>query len=537
MTENDDPTNDDAEWNLTKIEIHNVTWTEECAKSYDKDDWFKRLKVSDTSRWQKREDTGLIYLVETDGTKRLCVPTRDLQLRVISECHDAKFMAHPGETRLIAQLRKAFFWPKMTAMARNYVKRCERCQRSKPRNDNLPGLQQPLPVPMAPWEEVSIDFMTKLPHSKRGNDTLMVVVDRLSKQAHFIPVKETYGSHEIANVYHDKIFKHHGLPKAIVSDRDPRFTSDLWTELWKKLGTQLRMSTADHPQTDGQTEVVNRTINWMLRTTLENDDWESRLPDIEFAYNSAVNRTTGKSPFEIVYGYLPKTPVTLNSVQTPTGDSPEERFAGVRDAMVLAQQAQKRQTDLHRTDTTHKVGDLVLLHASRMQGGPNTQRTSKRKWQEIWRGPYTILALHGENAYTLEMPSTFKGHPTFNIEYLKEWNDNENQDHIDANDQGDDENQLVTEASDGDELDDINPELHETFSETSEEPANAPPAPPVRRSERGRVPKRHFEISATESAPGGVKQTSLQTTTQRRNVGQDSILSNFRKNAAEVHTS
>ena len=184
-----------------------------------------------------------------------------------------------------------------------------------------------------------MDFMTKLPRSQRGNDMLMVIVDRLSKQAHFITVKESYRATEIANVYHDKIFRYHGIPKAIISDRDPRFTADLWKELWKKLGTRLKMSTADHPQTDGQTEVVNRTINWVLRTTLNNDDWESRLADLEFAYNSSVNRTTGNSPFETVYGYLPRAPVTLNSTQSPITDTPANRFAGVHDAMIIAQQA------------------------------------------------------------------------------------------------------------------------------------------------------------------------------------------------------
>ena len=530
MTDHNDPTNDDAEWNHLGLEMFNITWTEECARAYDDDDWFKRLKTGQGTRWHKQEETGLIHLIEEDGSRRLCIPTEELQRKIISECHDSKFMAHPGETRLTAHLRRAFFWPKMKPMIRNYVRKCERCQKSKPRNKNLPGLQQPLPVPMAPWEEVSIDFMTKLPRSQRGNDMLMVVVDRLSKQAHFIPVKESYGATEIAEIYHNKIFKHHGIPKAIVSDRDPRFTADFWKELWKSIGTQLRMSTADHPQTDGQTEVVNRTINWMLRTTLVNDDWESRLPDLEFAYNSLVNRTTGKSPFEIIYGYLPTTPATINSTQKPTTDSIEDRFANVRDAMIIAQQAQKQQTDLHRLETKHQVGDLVLLHASRMQGGPRTQRTSKHKWQELWRGPYTIKATHGDNAYTLEMPSTFRGHPTFNIQFLKEWYSKEPEEHEDSSTTEDDP---IVNSGLQDAESDTNSEEDDDSVVLSDDVIAVPDIPTVRRSERKRVPNRRYEVAMTEGRLGGVKHTLLQDIqdyAQLLNVDICRHIETFRKN-------
>jgi hypothetical protein len=510
MTDNNDPTNDDIEWNHVNIETNNITWKEECAKSYEKDEFFKKLTLREKSRWQREEETGLIHLVEENNSRRLCIPTHQLQLRVISECHDRDYAAHPGENRLIANLRKSFFWPKMKDMAHNYVKTCERCQKSKPRNKKLPGLQQPLPVPMGCWEEVSMDFMTSLPRSQRGNDMLMVVVDRLSKQAHFIPVKSTYGATEIAQIYHDKVFKHHGIPRAIISDRDPRFTADFWTELWKKLGTRLKMSTADHPQTDGQTEVVNRTINWMLRTTLLNNDWESKLPDLEFAYNSSVNRTTGKSPFEIVYGYLPHTPVTLNSEQAVDEQLSEERFADVHDNMIIAQQAQKMQTDRQRTETIHQVGDLVLLHASRMQGGPRTQRTTKHKWQELWRGPYAVLASHGDNAYTLDMPSSFQGHTTFNVSFLKEWSSNyevvdpyatDHEDHYDNQEPAEMfEDTQVNDGSDASETSDV----------IRDESPTDVIIPPVRRSTRTRVPNRRYEVDTTEMDPGGMKYTLLQ---------------------------
>ena len=520
MSDDTDPTNDDAEWNNLGVGSEGMTWTQECSRAYNEDEFFKRIKPSDNSRYQTQTGTGLIHLVESDGSHRLCVPTRKLQLRIISECHDTKFMAHPGENRLIAHLRRSFFWPRMRDMAQNFVKTCERCQKSKSRNTKLPGLQQPLPVPMVCWEEVSIDFMTKLPRSQKGNDMLMVVVDRLSKQAHFIPVKETYGATEMARVYHDNIFRHHGIPKAIISDRDPRFTAELWRELWEKLGTRLRMSTADHPQTDGQTEVVNRTINHMLRTTLTNDDWESRLVDIEFAYNSLVNRTTGKSPFEITYGYVPLTPATLHSDQPPIVDSPFERFAEVRDAMITAQQASKTQADQNLTETIHQVGDLVLLAASRMQGGPQTQRTSKHKWQELWRGPYAIIDSHGDNAYTLDMPSTYRGHTTFNIRFLKPWFAGHEVEDETIDDRPDHEGP----HSDHFTFDDAVEETDDVIEAVAQE---SEPEPPVRRSQRGLKPSRRLLEAATEGKQGGVKQTLLHALKGQPSTNNLSILRNF----------
>jgi hypothetical protein len=263
------------------------------------------------------------------------------------------------------------------------------------------------------------------------------------------------------------------------------------------------MSTADHPQTDGQTEVVNRTINHMLRTTLVNDDWESRLVDIEFAYNSLVNRTTGKSPFESTYGYVPLTPATLHSDQPPAGESPFERFAEIRDAMITAQQASKEQADQHLTETVHQVGDLVLLAASRMQGGPSTQRTSKHKWQELWRGPYTITGCHGDNAYSLDMPSTYRGHTTFNIRFLKPWFAN----HEVVFDDNDDQ----TDQTEPNEYPETFDDAVEGTNDVSDDTAPvSSPEPPVRRSQRGLKPSRRLMEATTERKQGGVKQTLLQ---------------------------
>jgi hypothetical protein len=270
------------------------------------------------------------------------------------------------------------------------------------------------------------------------------------------------------------------------------------------------MSTADHPQTDGQTEVVNRTINWMLRTTLTNDDWESRLVDIEFAYNSLTNRTTGKSPFEITYGYLPLTPATLNSYQSTDPNSPIERFAGVRDAMIVAQQASKVSADQHLTETVYQVGDWVLLAASRTKLSSRTQRTSKAKWQELWRGPFRVIATHGPNAYTLDMPETFLGHPTFNTRFLIAWSaDHEvepDYDHDYINSE-----EPLDHYVDSAEPTTIDEEEDHTIVPIVDDVIKAPsPVPLIRRSQRGLIPSRRLLEATTERERGGVKQTLLQ---------------------------
>jgi hypothetical protein len=293
------------------VEVNNVTFRQQCSNMYAADNYFRPI-MAGTARFHKQPD-GALYLVETGKSPRLCVPTRELQVAILSEYHNATFAAHPGRDRMVQALVKSYFWRGMVADVGRFVSSCERCQKSKPRNVAVPGPPMPLDPPESPWEHLSIDFMTDLPTTQRGNDMLMVVVDRFSKMAHLTPCKKTCTSEQVARLIVRDVFRLHGVPKSVVSDRDPRFTSDMWKAFWKQLGTTLSMSTADHPQTDGQTEVVNRSINWMFRTVLESPGpaWDELVPLLEFAHNSMAVRTTGTSPFEVVYGRAPTLPATL----------------------------------------------------------------------------------------------------------------------------------------------------------------------------------------------------------------------------------
>jgi transposase InsO family protein len=215
-------------------------------------------------------------------------------------------MGHFGVYKTHEVLAAHFFWPRMRRDVERLVVRCTTCQKAKSRLGNH-GLYMPLPVPSSPWLDISMDLVLCLPRTKKGRDSIFVVVDRFSKMAHFIPCHKTDDASIVAELFFREIIRLHGIPKTIVSDRDAKFLSHFWRSLWNKLGSKLFFSTTCHPQTDGQTEVVNRTLSTMLRAVLDTNlrRWEDCLPHVEFAYNHATHSSTKMCPFQIVYGYIP----------------------------------------------------------------------------------------------------------------------------------------------------------------------------------------------------------------------------------------
>jgi hypothetical protein len=195
----------------------------------------------------------------------------------------------------------------MRKSVEDYVAQCSVCKQAKSERVRYPGLLQPLAVPKHSWHTVSLDFIEGLPSSRQA-DCILVVVDKMTKYAHFIALKHPYTAHQVAMAFVDNVFKLHGMPAVIVSDRDPIFTSKLWTELFKLIETELAMSSSRHPQTDGQTERINQCLETYLRCFVHArpKQWRHWLPLAEFWYNTSYHSAIKCSPFEALYGHPPR---------------------------------------------------------------------------------------------------------------------------------------------------------------------------------------------------------------------------------------
>ncbi|GJU39677.1 RNA-directed DNA polymerase [Tanacetum coccineum] len=243
---------------------------------------------------------------------RVCIPICSLRDSIILESHAGGLAGHFGRDKTLALIRSCFYWPKMERDVSRIIARCRVCHIAKTRHTNA-GLYTPLPVPTALWEDVSLDFVMRLPRTQRHKDSIMVVVDMFSKMAHFVPCSKTYDASQVARLYFSEIVRLHGVPKTLTSDRDVKFVSHFWRTLWTRMGSKLQFSSSHHPQTDGQTEVTNRSLGNLLRSLVGDNpkQWDLTLAQAEFAYNRSTNRTTGRSPFFIVYGRQPITPLDL----------------------------------------------------------------------------------------------------------------------------------------------------------------------------------------------------------------------------------
>nr|GFA62827.1 RNA-directed DNA polymerase [Tanacetum cinerariifolium] len=214
------------------------------------------------------------------------------------------FSVQPGSTKLYHDLKQHFWWSGMKRDVATFVSRCLVCQQVKIEHQRASGLLQPLDIPIWKWDEISMDFVTGLPRTQRRHDATWVVVDRLTKSAHFIPIRKDYSVSRLAKNFQQEIVRLHGTPSAIVSDRDPRFVSRFWKGLQKAWGTRLKFSTAFHPQTDGQSERTIQTLEDMLRScALEwTGNWDDYICLVEFAYNNTWHASIKCVPFEMLYG-------------------------------------------------------------------------------------------------------------------------------------------------------------------------------------------------------------------------------------------
>uniref|UniRef100_A0A2N9HPK0 RNA-directed DNA polymerase n=1 Tax=Fagus sylvatica TaxID=28930 RepID=A0A2N9HPK0_FAGSY len=355
---------------------------------------------------------------------RLCVPNSSMRELLVREAHGGGLMGHFGVRKTLDVLHEHFFWPKMKRDVERVCSRCVTCRQAKSRV--LPhGLYTPLPVPSAPWVDISMDFVLGLPRSRKGRDSIFVVVDRFSKMAHFISCHKTDDATHIADLFFREIVRLHGVPRSIVSDRDVKFLSYFWKVLWGKLGTKLLFSTTCHPQTDGQTEVVNRTLSTLLRTIIQKNlkNWEDCLPFIEFAYNRSVHSTTDFSPFEIVYGFNPLTPLDLlplpvNERTSLDGQKKAEMVKklheSVRQHIEKKNEQYANKANKGRRQVIFEPGDWVWVHM-RKERFPARRRS---KLHPRGDGPFQVLERINDNAYKLDLPGEYNISATFNVSDL-----------------------------------------------------------------------------------------------------------------------
>ncbi|TKC13481.1 transposase family protein, partial [Robertmurraya kyonggiensis] len=243
---------------------------------------------------------------------RICVPENDrLRELILKEAHDSPYSIHPGSTKMYQDLKEKYWWYGLKKDVATYVALCDVCQKVKAEHQRPAGLLQPLRVPEWKWEEIGMDFIVGLPRTRDGHDSIWVIVDRLTKSAHFIPVNTTYTSAKLAELYMSRIVCLHGVPKKIVSDRGTQFTSRFWQKVHEIMGTQLNFSSAYHPQTDGQTERTNQILEDMLRACAlkHGRSWDKSLPYAEFSYNNSYQASLKMSPFEALYGRKCRTPL------------------------------------------------------------------------------------------------------------------------------------------------------------------------------------------------------------------------------------
>ncbi|KAJ4764940.1 polyprotein [Rhynchospora pubera] len=398
------------------------SWIQEMVQSTEGDEWIVQLK----KKVQLGDPNYTNHLGVLRFKGRICVGTSgNWRQKILQSLHDSSIGGHSGINATYQKLQKLFFWPGLKQSVHDFVSTCTPCQLNKGEHMHPPGLLQPLPIPQEAWQSVGLDFITGLPKSK-GRDVILVFIDRFTKYGHFAALTHPFKAQDVAQVFLDTIYKLHGLPLNLVSDRDPLFTSKFWSELMDKIGVQLNLSTAYHPQSDGQTERLNQCLEQYLRCMVfdQQKKWFKWLPLAEYWYNTSFQQSLGTSPFHALYGYQP-TLLPLGDVVRSTDGAVnsllkdrQRALSQIRDNLLKAQDRMKKYADLKRTERQFQVGDRVYLKVqpyrqNSLSGQLHTKLTSK------YYGPYEVLECVGPVAYKLQLPLNSLIHPVVHVSQLK----------------------------------------------------------------------------------------------------------------------
>ena len=343
--------------------------------------------------------------------ERLFVPP-PARAPVLQWGHSSKLACHPGVHRTLSPIRQHFWWPSMATDTRKFIAACSVCARNKPSHRPPAGLLQPLPIPPRPWSHIAVDFVTGLPPSE-GNNTILTVVDRFSKAVHFIPLPKLPTALETSDLLVQHVFRLHGIPQDIVSDRGPQFTSRVWAAFCQALGASVSLTSGYHPQSNGQTERANQGLESSLRCVAFRlpASWSTHLPWVEYAHNSLISSATGLSPFMVTHGFQP--PLFPSQEAETTVPSVQAQFQRAR--RVWQEARNQRIADRHRTPAPgYKVGQRVWLSSRDLP-----LQTDSLKMAPRYIGPYSIDRIINPSVVRLKLPAALKVHPVFHVSLLK----------------------------------------------------------------------------------------------------------------------
>ena len=368
------------------------------------------------------------------GDSDVSPPLLELRQSVMKLYHDSMFEGHRNAQATYARVRERFFWPNMEAHCVRYVHTCDECQRHKYQPKKPKGLLQPLPVPSTiPFEELTTDFATCLPWSKdaytgTSYDAIQVYVCRLSRRVRLIPCRSTDTAKQTVRNFMTHMFKHHGLPRSIVSDRDPKFTANFYKFASEILGIKLNMTSSHNPRADGLSERVVGVVTTLVRIYCgwHQNDWVDMLGQLEFGLNKHVTHSRGgQPPFLITDGYVPYAPSDFVIPKALENTEAHDFAKRQQHAATLAQDAILRNQDImakqyngSRSPHTYKVGDKVLLKSAHVFPPGDRERPSK-KLRSKYVGPYTITRLVGPNALEIKLTGGLKNHPVFSVDSTK----------------------------------------------------------------------------------------------------------------------
>jgi transposase InsO family protein len=402
-------------------------------KVYDSIKGLQHQETHDTWPDYSINENGL--LMHRDGDNlRVCVPSsqRNLILRVM---HDLPLGMHQGTAKMYALMAARFYFPKMAERVRAYIETCEHCQRNKAYTRNTRGVPRPSEVPLRRFDVVALDIVSGFPTTKTGFDAIVVFTDRLTKRVYIEPCTKTASARDLALIFFRTVFRSQGMPRVLLSDNGPQFTSAFWTEFFSLLQTDIRLTSSYHPQSNGQTERFNRTLIEALRSFVNarHDNWDNFLVHFEFAYNSTVNASTGFSPFILQFAQAPRAPwdsvleggendsngpLSGGDLAFSLGFDTLKNLKQARASLQEAAQRQRVRNALLTRPHEYAVDDEVLLSTENI-----ALRLPSRKLSPKFVGPFRIVELRGKNAVKIQPTGRFRAlHEIVNVEYLRPYN-------------------------------------------------------------------------------------------------------------------